>query len=417
MKAIIKTTIKLLLRNKGFIFFMLAAPIVSTLILASKFDYDVYLDKAPGQIIELKSKDDKAVYNGENYSFIVKVYDGSGSQLSEYLLKELAQNDMFSVCRADVTKKSSEEVRECAEKDAYEDRAGILLYLKKDFDSAVMNDSLADGIELFGVSDDSRQELFTAELSDVLSKIYRAGTVSGGDITAALETLDNISEQMPHKKVTDLAGKNEIVLDRRQSNNKVQIGYAFAFITLGFVFCGVFAAHTVITEDHNKVFTRIMLSGFSTIKYFTAKSIVVVLMCILETMVLGISLLFVRGLDLGIPLPLFLITVFLLGLIFATFSMLTGIIFGDIMSSNYAAFTIWSISAMLSGLLFPIDDTSAMLKTLSYLMPQRWFFDASEKLLAGMKGAFAAIPSVTAAYLIVIICIGSVGLKIRKQET
>lgn len=64
---------------------------------------------------------------------------------------------------------------------------------------------------------------------------------------------------------------------------------------------------------------------------------------------------------------------------------MTGVVLGDIMSSNYAVFAIWSISALLSGLYFPLDDTTKALKTLSYLMPQRWFMDASELLLAETK--------------------------------
>ena len=140
-------------------------------------------------------------------------------------------------------------------------------------------------------------------------------------------------------------------------------------------------------------------------------------MCLLQTGVLAVCLSFVPGLDLGMSLPVFLLIVFLLGLIFGTFSMLTGILFGDIISSNYAAFAVWSVSAMLSGLLFPIDDSSSMLRSISYLMPQRWFLDASKKLLAGISGALPILTAATAAYLIIIISIGSVGLKIRKPET
>ncbi len=415
MTSIIKTTVKLLLRNKGFLFFLLITPIVSAIILNMKVDFELYNENLIGDIIELEDEGSKAVYNGDKVSFIIKVYDGSKSELSEYLLKRLAENGMFSVCRRDVTGETYEQVCARAEKDAFDDRAGVFMYLKEDFDSAVMNDSLADGIELFKVSDDEREELFTTELNDILSKIYRAGGVCGKDIPGTIEMLDTISDALPVKEVTDLAGKNEVVLTNKQNSSKTQIGYAFAFITLGFMFSGVFAAHTVITEGNNKVYTRIMLSGTSTVKYFTAKFIVVVMMC-LQTGVLAVCLCFMKQLDLGIPLPLFLLIIFMLGIIFGIFSMLTGVLFGDIMSSNYAAFALWSISAMLSGLMFPIDDSSVLLRSLSYLMPQKWFLDASEKLIAGLSGAYPILLGATAAYLIVIISLGSVGLKIKKQE-
>ena len=72
---------------------------------------------------------------------------------------------------------------------------------------------------------------------------------------------------------------------------------------------------------------------------------------------------------------------------------------------------------MLSGLLFPIDDTSAVLKTVSYLMPQRWCSDVAKRLIAGASGTYSMLLCVTAAYLILIISIGSVGLKLREQES
>ena len=414
MRFMIKTTVKLLLRNKGFLFFLLITPLVSALILAQKVDSDVYQEKTVGEIIELNTIESRAIYESSYTSFIVKVYDGARTTLSEYVLERLAQNSMFSVCRADVTGLSETEVLSRAKKDAFDDRAGILVYLKPEFDRAVMDDVLPDGIELFRVSEDAREELFTGELSEILLQVYRTGSVCGKEVSATLSMLADFAEQIPEKQVSDLAGRNEIVLSDQQTNNKTQIGYAFAIITLGFMFSGVFAAHTVITEDNNKVFTRIMLTGTSTAKYFTAKFIVVILMCLLQTGVLAVCLGFVRGLDLGMPLPVFLLIIFLLGLIFGTFSMLTGILFGDIMSANYVAFAVWSISAMLSGLLFPIGDSSEMLRSISYLMPQRWFLDASEKLLAGISGAFPILIAATAAYLIIIISVGSVGLKIRR---
>ena len=417
MISIIKTTVKLLMRNKGFLFFLLVIPVLSTLVLSIKTESDMFAVKTTGVLLELDSAESSALYRSDTGSYIVKVYDGSKSELSEYVLNELAGNDLFSVCRADVTENTDSEVRAFAEKAAFNDRAGIIVYLKKDFDSAVMNDHLEDGIELFGVSDDGRTELFTESLTDILSKLYRTGTVCGGDIPKTIATLDSITEKMPGKNITDIAGSDETALTTKQNNSKAIIGYGFAIITLGFMFSGVFAAHTVITEANNKVFTRLKLTGISTAKYFTAKFIVVMMMCLVQTGVLAISLSFVKDLDLGMPMAQFLLMIYLLGLIFGTFSMLTGILFGDIMSSNYAAFAVWSISAMLSGLLFPIDDSSNVIKSISYLMPQRWFLEACEKLLAGTSGAYPIISSATAAYLIVIIGIGSVGLKIKNQES
>lgn len=86
------------------------------------------------------------------------------------------------------------------------------------------------------------------------------------------------------------------------------------------------------------------------------------------------------------------------------------------MSSNYAVFTIWCISPLLSGLYFPLDNTTKALKTLAYFMPQRWFMDASKLLIVGDKNAYSMILCVTVAYLIAVISVGTVGLRIKRYE-
>ena len=225
-----------------------------------------------------------------------------------------------------------------------------------------------------------------------------------------------MQDLMPEKKIVNLAGKEAMELTQTQINQHTQIGYAFAFVTLGFLFCGVFVAHTVIEEQNNKVFTRVMLSKTSSRDYFLSKFVVSLAICILQTLVLAVCLSLVQGLDVGMSILSLLLVIFLLGLIFNTVSLVLGVLIGDVMSSNYAVFAIWSISALLAGLYFPLDDTTAALKTLSYLMPQRWFMDISELLLIGDNTAYSMLLCVTVAYLIVIISVGGVGLKIKRYE-
>lgn len=417
MISLVKISLKLLLRNKGFLFFLLVTPVLSAFILSIKMEHTVYSDASDKEtIIELKDCTEKAVYVGDTSACIIKVYDASNSELSEYVLNQMAATGMFSICRADVSDLTEEAVEENAKKDAYDDRAGMLFYLKEDFDESVLEGDWEQGIKLYVVSEDERQELFLTELTDLLARIKQVQILAGDDTAAIIETLTNIQDNLPEKKVVNLAGKKEPVLTERQVNQRTQIGYAFAFITLGFLFCGVCVAHSVIEEQNNKVFTRIMLTKLNGRDYFISKFVLAFIISVMQTLVLAVCLAFIPELDVGIGMISFLVVIFLLGLIFSTLSLLLGVILGDIMSSNYAVFAIWSISALLSGLYFPLDDTTKALKTLSYLMPQRWFMDASELLLAGNKSAYSMLLCVTAAYLIVIISVGGVGLKIKRYE-
>lgn len=417
MISLIKMSIKLLLRNKGFLFFLIAAPAVSSFILNMKVDHAIYTDSgnAPA-IIELDDCTTKAVYVGDTSAFIVKVYDASLSELSEYVLEKIAETGMFSVCRCDVSDMGEKEVLDQAKKDAFDDRAGMLLYLKKDFEQAVLKGDWKSGMQLYAVSEDERQTLFESELESVLMQIKQVQMLAGENSEEIIDMLRAITEEMPEKQIVSLAGKKDIQLSDEQINQKAQIGYAFAIITLGFLFCGVCVAHTVIEEKNNKVYTRVMLSRVTERKYFFSKFVVVFIVSIMQTLVLAACLSAIKDVDFGINRLSFLLVIFLLGLIFSTLSLLAGVLIGDVMSSNYAVFSIWSISALLAGLYFPLDDTGAVLKTLSYMMPQRWFMKASEMLLIQDRGAYSMLLYVTGAYLIVIISMGSVGLKMKRSE-
>lgn len=416
MTALVKMNFKLLLRNKGFLFFLIVTPVLSAFILNVKMDHTVYTEGDSEVILELKDYKEKAVYQGDTSACIIKVYDGSGSELSDYVLQQLAANGMFSVCRADVVGLTEEEVEEAAEKDAFNDRAGLLLYLKEDFDRAVLDGIWEQSVKLYVVSEDERQELFVTELTDLFARIKQVQKFAGNDITVILETLTDIQSKLPEKRIVNLAAREGVALTEQQVNQRAQIGYAFAFITLGFLFCGVCVAHSVIEEQNNRVFTRIMLTKTSVSHYFISKFAMAFVISVMQTLVLAVCLSFIRGLDVGMSIPSFLVVVFLLGLIFSTLSLLLGVVLGDVMSSNYAVFAIWSISALLAGLYFPLDHTTKALKALSYLMPQRWFMDASELLLAGDKSAYSMLLCVTVAYLVVIVSVGGVGLKVKRYE-
>ena len=134
MIELVKMSLKLLLRNKGFLFFLIVTPVLSAFILSMKMEHTVYNDNSDKAVIlELKDYDEKAVYVGDTSACIIKVYDASNSELSEYILNEMAATGMFSVCRGDVSDLTEEEVEEVAKKAAFDDRASMLLYLKEDF--------------------------------------------------------------------------------------------------------------------------------------------------------------------------------------------------------------------------------------------------------------------------------------------
>lgn len=413
---LLKINGKLLLRNKGFLFFLLITPIVSVIIMNIHVNLSFYEEEQKEREIQEFSGEDKVVYLNNWSDYAVKVYDGAGTELSEYVLEKMADSGMFSIYRMDAGDMTEAEVQKKAEKDAMNDRMGTILYVKPDFDENVMKGNWEEAFLFYQVSEDERWELWEDSFSGELSAIYQAAQGTGGTKEQILTILQGIQENLPEHEIISLEGKDGVTLSVEQSSKKGLAGYAYAIITLGFLFCGVCIAYTVIEERENKVYTRIMLSKVGRYEYLLSKLVMSVLISVLQTMVMAVCMFVAGDTDFGISKPDFLLFIFLLGLIFSLLSMCAGILIGDVMGANYAVFAVWSISALLAGLYFPIDTASGGIKAISYLMPQRWFLKGTEMLMVGDKSAYPMIACVTCAYLIVILSVGVIGLKMKESD-
>ena len=154
----------------------------------------------------------------------------------------------------------------------------------------------------------------------------------------------------------------------------------------------------------------------SSYTYFTSKFVISAIATFLMTVVLGIFSLVIGAEKFGIGRAKFLLMMFLLGLIFSSISLVIGVILGDVMNSNIAAFALFSMSSLLAGTFFPLDGTSSHIKAISSMMPQKWFLDATEMLFVGDRKAYLVLLAVTCSYLILALSIGGVGVKIRNGE-
>lgn len=413
---LLKINGKLLLRNKGFLFFLLITPIVSVIIMNLHVNLSFYEEEQKEREIQEISGEDKVVYLNNWSDYAVKVYDGAGTELSEYVLEKMADSGMFSIYRMDAGDMTEAEVQKQAEKDAMNDRMGTILYVKPDFDENVMKGNWEEAFLFYQVSEDERWELWEDSFSGELSSIYQVAQGTGGTKEQILTILQGIQENLPQQEIISLEGKDSVTLSAEQSSKRGLAGYAYAIITLGFLFCGVCIAYTVIEERENKVYTRIMLSKVGRYEYLMSKLVMSVLISVLQTMVMALCMFVAGDTDFGISKSDFLLFIFLLGLMFSLLSMCAGILIGDVMGANYAVFAVWSISALLAGLYFPIDTASGVIKAISYLMPQRWFLKGTEMLMVGDKSAYPMIACVTCAYLIVILSVGVIGLKMKESD-
>ena len=422
MKAMVKTNLKLILRTKVFWFFLLLSPLLSTLILRINVDYTAFQDSS-NEIVQMQDADEKLAYFGGKGQFVLKVYDASGSRLSDSLLEDLCSSGLFTVCRVDLTK---EEVTEefldgHIRNDGSEDRMGAALYIPKEFDEKVCTGKAADALTLYMLSEDARRDALVSEIEFRLLEMERyrgalaaAGEVKAEDIAEALERED---KALPEKKSVSVAGGEGRVLTHEQNNQKSSMGYAFSFLTLGFVFSGFFVAYASITEQKNGVLTRINLTQTGTLQYFVAKFVTVFIVSLLMTACVAACSLMLDTKDLGMDRGRFIIIIFLMGLIFSTLSMFMGILLGDVMSGSVATFLIWCMSSLLSGLYFPITHTSGAIRVLSFLMPQKWFLEGVEMIFVKDSGAILMLIYTTVAYLLAVLSLGSLGLRMKRTES
>ena len=416
MKSIINSTCKLLFRNIGFWFFILITPVISTLILRIRQTnlsaYKMAGSEVASSIVELENAEDKVAYYGGKGRYVLKVYDAAGTELSEYLLTKLTESGTFMVCRISAPKMTEADFRARFDADKENDRMGAAVYLGKTFDSEAKQGKMKYGMKAVILSQDSRKDLLKNCLSVILSQIRRAAE-EGGDIALILKSMN---ENLPKKRVETLAAKDSVKLTNRQVDQRTMIGYAFAILTLGFVFSGIFVAQTVINEQKDMVFTRIRLTGLTSVRYFGAKILSGVVVAFLLTLVMTACSFLIPEENLGVGRIPFILMVFLLGLIFSTFSLMLGILFGNIMSANIAAFAVWSLSSMLAGLYFPLDSTTNAVKAISHLMPQKWFLGVTEYVMTGDSKGYIILAGVTVAYMVVFLSLGSVGIRFRNNE-
>ena len=123
--TLLKMNIKLLLRKKIFLFFLLVTPLLSAFILNKKTETEIadYSNlNLRDHIIDMEYSD-HAVYMGDNSAFIIKVYDAAGTELSEQVLNRLIRSGMFCICRLDAGSLTEAEVEEMVKKDAFDDNS------------------------------------------------------------------------------------------------------------------------------------------------------------------------------------------------------------------------------------------------------------------------------------------------------
>ena len=411
-----KATLKIFLRKKGFLFFLVIVPLLSLALLNLNMNTTAHSQEYEETIEEMNGAKEQIVYSRDYSRMPVVAFDASGSELSDDLLNRLVKTGIFQIYRIDAADMSKADLKENMDWHISKNNVSAFLYLSADFDEAVLTGKAEDGIRIYQTDVDKREELLCTSVENRLQTMVSCGKIENGDKEGLLELLQQKEENVPVKTVKTVGSVEADALSTKQQAQLDTIGYSLIFLTLGYVFLGVFISSVAIEERKNKVYSRIQMSRASQADYILAKFLVSIMTVVIQTIIIGIGMKVIVRTDFGIGRMNYLILVFLMGLIFCSMTMCIGMMSNNSMNANYIAFTIWCITCTMSGLCFPLDKTNTILQKASDIMPQKWVVHVSEMLMNHNSMSYVTMLSVTLAYLLMIASVGLVGMRLVRDE-
>lgn len=412
--TMLQMNLKLLLRNKGFLAALLILPVLSILQLNINYSDSMYGQENSSVIHEL-SNDNISLLNMTNGKLSIKVYDCSNSKLADYILKELAKTETYSINRCRCEELGEQKVRDKALYSANHNVIGAVIYIPASFEAELLKGKESN-LMVFEATKDKRVDMLENNLNTYLHSIEEYASIVSYGKEELYQLLDASVKNEIIKKTVSIEVGDSLNLTAKQKTQSSSMGYSLVFLSIGFLFSGVFIAATVIEERQNRVYNRFILSETSGFCYGLVKLAIVILTVVIETVITAVLMcLFVRT-DFGISFASYLFMIFCLGLVFTLLSVVIGILTDNVLTSNYVAFTVWCLSSMLAGLYFPLDGASRWWVRISMLMPQRWVLKAAEMLMAGKSGVYSMFLLEIAGGLIIIFSIGALGMQARDKN-
>ncbi len=414
-KTMFVTNLKMLLRNKGYLAFLILLPILSVIMLNINNMESTALYGEDSVVVYDLENENESLLNISNNKINIKVYDCSNSKLSDYVLSELAKTGSYSIFR---TRASSMELNEAREKALYSANhnvLGAIIFIPNTFEEEILQGKDSNFV-VFEAIPDGRINMLENNINTFLQSVYHYAAITDYQLEPLINVLNTSVNNEITKDIVNIEVGDALNLSVKQKGKSSSIGYSLSFLSISFLFSGIFIAATVIEERQNWVYNRFLLTTSSMYNYGLVKFIMVVMTVLIETGIIALAIKLIVRENFGIPYVDYLFLVFCMGLIFNLMSVVIGIILNDVMSSNYIAFLIWCLSCLLAGLYFPLDSASKLWTGISMLMPQRWVLNACEMLMAGKSGVFSTFIMVVGCYLIIILSIGMIGIRLRRRE-
>lgn len=390
----LKSNIKLILRNKASIFLIFLVPLASTLLLMIPIKRDNMLSDLP--------------------KLNIVVFDSSSDSLSEEIINELKNNSSYRVTVQYNTAKDVNSAGKEAVNSANRSVNTGFVYIPPKFYDSVMHGNTEDLITVFTTGTDNRIKLLNADINMMMSRFCTYAKVSGGSSQTFQELMKKAaSDKTSGKSVTVSSGDK--VLKSAQQSKLSNFNYFVAIMTFTLMFSGNFISAIFIQEKNNKVLKRITITKSSLFNYGMVKFLIALIILIVQVCMIAIGIKLFVNTDTGMNLKQIALLIFCLGLMFNTLSIALGASFQSLSTANYLAFFITVISALMAGLYFPLDYTPKWMQNFSLLMPQRWVSKTAEQMILGNSSCVILFGLIVTAYVILFLSIGFLGLKLNND--
>ena len=383
-----KMTIKILFRNKLFLFFAVVMMVGATLVLNVTVDKS---EKTSGSIVMMEEYDGQMAYLEDVEKFQVKIY--CRNEKSMDFIKTMEDGGMFQFFVADCEGLSMEEILDAVNYTAMHDKVDAIMVIDKG--------QMPDCVSIYRTGEDERYEMFESFANSKLTAFVNGTTKTEKKVV--VETIDS------KEKTTAW----EMEVDYQKTSI---FGSVMAIYSVAFLFSGIMILGTIIAEKDNRVYTRVLLSKASPYSYIAAKFIVVFAVALIESLVALAAYGFLVKPDVGLSLGQLFFILLSTGLIFNSLSVGIGICCGNTLTASILSFSVWVITALLGGLYFDINNASDWYKSVATLMPQRWSLKVASLFMNGNNLGYSLLLIVSITYIVVILLVGVLGLKLSNRK-
>jgi ABC-2 type transport system permease protein len=392
-KIMLKTNLKLLLRNKFTFVLMFLIPLLAPLVLNIPVNPD-YLENQ----IKLS----------------VCIIDTSKSQLSQILIERLKDDESLIVTCKEDNIPALDELDAFLIDTANHTSIRTYIYIPSDFEDKVLSGEIKNLITLYDSGHDQRTDLLKGSLQSVFSRFYLYSNVSRGDSKSFYALLNSANSDKTQKEVVTLQSSSNM-LTYNASPKVEPIRYLIAIICAAIFFGSVSIISIFIKEKENLVLKRITLSPAHPITYIGVKLSLGIISLIIQIGVMMLSIKTFTHLSMDISLLHMGLLILGLGLVFLSMSVCLGICLDSIDKVNYFALCIIVLSSMLAGLYFPIELSPKWMQNIALLFPQRWFIYTVDQLILGHTNVLYLYFSVAFGFVIFFISLALLGYKMNNK--